>query len=84
MSTQSVKWQLWMLIKSMARDGSIHHPDMNLVARQLSIGLERPVSHHDVSKVLWSLQKEGRLKMSYTHKDGRSRTGVVTRIEILR
>ena len=73
-----------LLVETAGSSEVINRPDMRSIARTLAHRRGRPVSDHDVSKVLWSLQKEGRVKLAYTHRTGASRTGTVVRIEVLR
>jgi hypothetical protein len=83
--TASVKETLnTLLIELAGRSEVIVRPDMNAITREVARRSQRAVSDHDVSKVLWSLQKEGRVKLGFTHRGGHSRTGAVTRIEVLR
>jgi hypothetical protein len=80
----SVKEALRRLIFEMARDEVIVRPVLADIARTLSLRSGRAIPPHDVTKMLWALQKEGRIKLSMSHRDGRSRSGHVTRIEVLR
>jgi hypothetical protein len=81
----SVKEALRLLIVEMAGESrAISHPDMKAIARALSQRLGRSVSDHDTVKVLWALQKAGRVKLAFTHRTGASRTGTIVRIEVLR
>jgi len=80
----SVKEALRCLIVELGgQDHEIVRPNMKAISRVLSQRLGRGVSDHDVSKVLWSLQKEGAVKIAYTHRGGASRTGEIVRIEVL-
>jgi hypothetical protein len=83
--TLSTKEAVRRLLVEMAGSSAvINRPDMRLLSRTVAQRLGRPVSDHDVSKVLWGLQKEGRIKLAYTHRTGASRTGTIVRIEVLR
>lgn len=62
----------------------INRPDMRALARETARRCKRAISDHDVSKLLWSLQKEGRIKLFTTHSTGHSRTGTVVKIEVIR
>lgn len=76
---QSLKTALREAIQAGEHEGGVSN-----LSRSLSRRTNRGVSNHDVVKLLWALQKEGYLKLSYQHRDGRSRSGSIRRIEVIR